>query len=249
MNLEQIVQTRIDSKTGRSKSEILRDLSIEAQTLKDQGLIRFKREVTGLAESILAKRFYRSASKLNHDPLLKPIKDRLNLHLLRVAEQHINVEARAANLSPRDGQVVDRNESGWLIKADKKIHYSNRFGDYWNSAAWLCGKDNGHYFVVRVTSTCNTVQEAIDFMTPATVSKAIAKGLKVKRQGDIWLIPSKSYNAGEIEGSRHVLKISKSNQKHARLIHPEHKTIRLYSPHIAVVGKRVSSGRSGRFYD
>lgn len=239
----------LDGKSKQSKSQILRDLDTEAQILKDQGVIRYKKEVIDLVEGILAKRFYRSASKLNHDPLLKPIKDRLNLHLLRVAEQHINVEARAANLSPRDGQVVDRNESGWLIKADKKVHYSNKFGDYWNSAAWLCGRDNGHYFVVRVASTCNTVQEAIDFMTPAAVSKAIAKGLKVKRQGDIWLIPSKSYNAGEIEGSRHVLKISKSNPKHARLIHPEHKAIRLYSPHIAVVGKRVSSGRSGRFYD
>lgn len=247
--LELRVKIFLDGKSKQSKSQILRDLNTEAQILKDQGVVRYKKEVTDLVEGILAKRSERVRLKSNQDPLLKPIKNRLNGHLLRIAEQFINIEARAANLSPREGQVVDRDARGWLIKASARVHYSNKFGDYWNNAAWLCGKDNGHYFVVRVASTCNTVQEAIDFMTPAAVSKAIAKGLKVKRQGDIWLIPSKSYNTGEIEGSRHILKVSKSNPKHAWLIHPEHKTIRLYSPHIAVVGKRVSSGRSGRFYD
>ena len=86
-------------------------------------------------------------------------------------------------------KVVDRENGSWLIQGKGYHEYSKRFGTWKVAAAYLCGKDDGHRFAVRVPSTCLSVATAIDWLMPAAVKKAEQLGLPVKRQGDIFFRP------------------------------------------------------------
>ena len=54
---------------------------------------------------------------------------------------------------------------------------------------FLIGKDGGSPYVVQVPLRVKTTDEALDWLMPNIVSKAIEDGLDVKRQGDWYFIP------------------------------------------------------------
>ena len=54
---------------------------------------------------------------------------------------------------------------------------------------FLLGMDSGKPYVVQVGLCCQTTNEALSWLVPKLVKRAIAQGLDVKRQGDWFFIP------------------------------------------------------------
>lgn len=233
--LEKFISTL---ETGLSNS-IVKAKAKEAGLTQTKTLAEYKRQVEIRTLRSIARR----------TRFKETLQQRLFNHLIRLADEAANQQTIAANLRPRDGKVIDREiqDRLWLIKASEKVHYSNRFGDWWNNAVWLSGYDDGHIFCVRVPSTMMSVKQAIEWMKPADVKRAEKSGKQVIRQGDIYFVESKCFDLSELEGSRHQ---ATSKAKGLFVIeHPEHRPVVLAQPMKAMVGKRVSGGRSGRKYD
>jgi len=219
--------------------------------------LRTKFNVTGLklsdiknkASEIANKRYKRSRLKINDDPLIQPIDYRLKRHLINLAEKHIRFRDRASQLSPEDGQVVHRDIANkhWLINAWEYTQYSRAFGSRRNEATWLCGYDDGHLFVVRVPSTIQTCQEAVNWLKPSEANKP-----GTVRQGDLWFIPTKRGSIDSIVRScldtRHDPVICSDGQ--VMVLHHEHNTLVLPNEHYKVVlGKRIVQGTTRQSYD
>ncbi len=94
------------------------------------------------------------------------------------------------------------NLSDKIIRSDKIRNYAliRRSGwcQYSRSCGWfvnrlfLVGRDrDSGWFTVKVPSTLNTVEEAIEWMKPADVKKAESDGRQVVRQGDIFFFQTK----------------------------------------------------------
>lgn len=76
---------------------------------------------------------------------------------------------------------------------------------------YLLGVDGERPYVVQVTRRPDTVKEALDWLMPKIVRRAIAQGLDVKRQGDWYFIPTnkepKRHNQGiNVPGASPALK-------------------------------------------
>lgn len=206
-------------------------------------------DIKSKASEIADKRYKRSRRKINHDPLMRPLKYRLDSYLIKLAEKHIRFRDRASQLSPRDGRVVHRDiiNRYWLINAWEYIQYSRAFGSRRNEATWLCGYDDGHLFVVRVPSTIQTCQEAVNWLKPSEANKP-----GTVRQGDLWFIPTKRGSIDSIVRScldtRHDPVITSDGQ--VMILHPEHNTLILPNDHYKVVlGKRIVQGTTRQSYD
>ncbi len=51
---------------------------------------------------------------------------------------------------------------------------------------YLCGTDDSGPWAVRVASTIDTLDDALESLVPVVVKRALAKGKRVLRQGDIY---------------------------------------------------------------
>lgn len=109
----------------------------------------------------------------------------------------------------------------WLCYYGAWFEYSRSFGSRFLEAGYLCGRDDGQYFAVRVPSTCRTVDEALEWLTPGAVKKAQAEGRWVERQGDVWLVELKA-------GRDNVTALPRSHHydRETRIMaHPQHGSV------------------------
>lgn len=138
-----------------------------------------------------------------------------------------------------------RSSGMTLMYANYKYKYSRAVGEWWQNGAWLMGKNDGGW-VVRVPPSCQTVDDAIEWMTPAIVHKKISEGCTVHRQGDIWLIPMKikEHDIGALGwGSDHKPTIDGDT---VTLYHSQHETLVATAPNghkwRAVLSKQIGGG-------
>lgn len=84
-----------------------------------------------------------------------------------------------------------------------------------------------HISVDRVPCSKSSIDEAVDFLTPAEVKKAKESGRKVKRQGDFFFVEMKTKsNYAALNGSRHE---AVKTKKGISIQHPEHAAVNLGS--------------------
>ena len=112
---------------------------------------------------------------------------------------------------------------GWK-KYSRNVVYSCRL-------VYLAGVERGNYWAVRCPATVTTIDEALDYTTPAVVKKAKAQGRKILRQGDVFIIEQKREPAslGALDRETRVLS------------HPTHKDVHVPFPCKFAMGKSVRS--------
>ncbi len=103
----------------------------------------------------------------------------------------INIEGKYQTepLAVQDKQKV-RGRTLVLMRCTGWRQYSRAFGARWAYLAYLCGNDDSGLWAVRVAGTCETVGEALDWITPIQVRKARDARKRVLRQGDVYAVES-----------------------------------------------------------
>jgi hypothetical protein len=101
------------------------------------------------------------------------------------------MEGNGMVVSVTDRQV---HPSMWLVHYAWKARRINPWGDYMRTtrkahASFLCGREDGQDWAVRVPGTLLTIKEALHWITPSPVRKAFQAGKIVHRQGDMYFIP------------------------------------------------------------
>lgn len=124
-------------------------------------------------------------------------------------------------------------------------YYSSRVGSYYAEIAYLCGHEDGQVWAARVPASCGTAAEAHEWIVPAVVRKAIARGDRVLRQGDVYVIPNRNGQCGmdrtAVDLDRHEWD---SEQRVLR--HPQHQDLHIPGPSRCVPQRVYQMGRSGR---
>jgi len=69
--------------------------------------------------------------------------------------------------------------------------YSRTFGARQARLSYLCGHDDSGPWAIRVAGTITRVNNALSWITPRKVIKAIDQGKRVLRQGDIFAVEAK----------------------------------------------------------
>lgn len=190
------------------------------------------------------------------DHLATPIRTRLNARLIdqgvdEIASRHLDTPAGWDEFPKR---ITHRAKVGnsyhYLLSGEGWYEYSKRFGSRYQKAVYLIGTDEGQRFAVRLPATCDSVQEALDWLKPADIRKAEDQGLPVKRQGDIFFRPVrtlKTHEMGGLWGTRHTANTRKDGG--LTIVHPQHKPVilsgkyrwRAYgSTQIASAGRRAA---------
>lgn len=125
-------------------------------------------------------------------PCPRTLQQRLKDHLIELGQQEIRQRrlTTPAGWSNANPIIVDRDVANrlWIVGAEYQFHYSNAFGDWWVGANYLCGRDDGGTFAMRVPKNCNTIAHALKWITPSAVIEAQRKGRWTGRQGDVWLV-------------------------------------------------------------
>jgi hypothetical protein len=105
----------------------------------------------------------------------------------RGGETHI--QGRGRKVYPLE--VIDRDPAQriTLLRAEGWRYYTTR-ESHRATLAYLYGPDDAGAgpWAVRVSSTLETVAEALDWITPPEVKKALASGNRVLRQGDVYAV-------------------------------------------------------------
>jgi len=181
----------------------------------------------------------RLARDLPHQPALR---DRL-LKFLRVKTFKLAEERDISTPSwwPRiDWGKIDYLpvRKVWLFRATYIEEYSKRVGSFTRKAAFLCGGDDGHHFIVRVPSNIENAIAALEWLQPAAVKTAFKQGKLVLRQGDFYFIEKRmnSDNMAALDSTRHTY-----NAETRSITHPEHHTLQLPAgKHFrAVMGRQI----------
>lgn len=142
-----------------------------------------------------------------------------------------------------DAHIIDydRKQRLWLLSASGWCKYSSRAGTWHRSGAWLAGHDPDQpsgYFCRRVPASCSTVTDALVWLQPAEVKKALAEGRKVIRQGDVYLIEMKRGDNLSALPRNHTW-----NRDTRAVEHPEHGPIHVPYPVKAVPQKTLNGFR------
>lgn len=116
-----------------------------------------------------------------HNRLMQRVRDEIRR---RGGETWIEGKYKTAHLEltdKRDGLVLVHAE-GWR-SYDKAPARTARLSYLW-------GRDDAGSgpWAVRVPGSITTVTDALDWLTPAPVHRALAKGLRIRRQGDVFAI-------------------------------------------------------------
>ncbi|KOT51159.1 MULTISPECIES: hypothetical protein [Streptomyces] len=98
-------------------------------------------------------------------------------------------------------EIADRDRAAgmMLLRAQGWRYYSRRAGSRFATLAYLYGTDDAGPWAVRVPGTVQTVAEALAWITPAEVTRALAAGKRVRRQGDVYAIETTSGRDGSGE--------------------------------------------------
>ena len=98
------------------------------------------------------------------------------------------------HVETRELELVDTGKSErktvHLLGCEGWRYYSRNFGSKHATLRYLVGTDDSGSWAVRVPGTCESVSEAVKFVTPAIVVKARAKKRRVLRQGNLYLVES-----------------------------------------------------------
>jgi hypothetical protein len=147
----------------------------------------------------------------NYVSVKASLKSRLeNMYLSHVS---MGCTGREEHRTANSNYSVDVIRSGKgilaLVKLDGWVQYSRATG-YYVHRAWLVGKDvDSGWFDIQVSSKCETVEEALDFIKPAAVKKAERENRAVFRQGDIYFVEmKKKCTIGEIPSGHYPSKNS-----------------------------------------
>ena len=170
-----------------------------------------------------------------HDRLATPISARLVAHKLQIAEAEIAARGldTPAGWDELNKTITDSasHPGYYLVSGEGWYEYSRRAGSYHQSATYLIGTDEGQRFAVRVPSTIDSVSAALEWLKPAAIKQAEAKGLPTKRQGDIFFRPVRisGHDMDALAGTRHQARARKDGG--LTIVHPEHRSIVLSGKH------------------
>lgn len=131
---------------------------------------------------------------------IRPLRERadgmvLARHVAEIARRggETRIEGRDENSLLRF-LARDRARGLDLVGVDGWRQYSRRFGARRASLRYLCGTDDNGPWAARVAGTCDTIEAALAYLTPAEVRWAEREGRQVLRQGDIWLVEARRDN-------------------------------------------------------
>ena len=151
--------------------------------------------------------------------------------------------------------LLDSKKGFRLFGADSYRKYS-RNTSYQIHVRYLCGYSDNQYWCVRVSPKIDTINDALEWIKPASVKTAENKGKKVLRQGDFYFIPTKNWNLSELLHTNHDVwhQVGRSgayipyslfwehyplNSNIVVIDHNEHKNLILSAPYKAVHQKSV----------
>lgn len=229
MNLSQLAHWTIVSEVEDFSLTKAREAARElARELRALG---YKLKTKDLVAEVDRIWYLREKRKANCPCPTVPAKKRVKQYLIKIAKGEIRqrrLSSPAGLGSEFDLALLDRDTKArlWLVGGEGWYKYSNRFGSRYQQVAYLCGKEDGQYFAVRVPGHIKTIRAAVSWLTPVLVRQAEANGRWTARQGDVYLIemPRLGYDDLEaIEDTRHEWQVSPSGQR--KLVHPQHQTI------------------------
>lgn len=178
------------------------------------------------------------------------LEQRLNSRLTAVYAEEISRRGGETRIrTDRDRylglSVTSRADGLTLLHASGWRWYPGSAKSRRASLSYLCGREDGQTWAVRVPGTVTTVRGAIEFITPAEVGKARSAGKRVARQGDVYAIETTRAHDGKGE-----LPDSHVWDGEARILaHPEHGTLHLPYPVRFVPQNAYGMGRgAGRAY-
>ena len=141
-----------------------------------------------------------------------------------------------------------------LCEVDDWVKYSRR--TTWHvtiKVLVIHDRDTNNFEGIRVSPKCYSIDDALEWIKPAEVKKAEARRVKVKRQGDFYFIPQRTWNLNQLARTHHEIWMQwgrnqayylvsvneKLNGCPITITHREHGNMKLNSPHKAVQQKTV----------
>jgi len=204
-------------------------------------LNNIKNEILNLSEL----RDFRKKAKPKEDILLTNRHDRFD----KVMEKYISYARFYGNYEDMDeGDMryvaeYSGEERMALVKVNSWINYTRSYGTYVRMTGLvLFDKDSKQYRFLRVGPNVNSIISALEYIKPAEVRKAEAVGKEIKRQGDIYFIPQRTWNLNSLSGTNHNIIYNgekwdgktKLNGNPVTISHPTHGNLVLDIPHKAV---------------
>lgn len=101
------------------------------------------------------------------------------------------------NLEPVPLQIYARRDGFVLLRVTGWRFYSKAYGSRLATLAYLCGEDDNGPWAVRIPATVTTIADALTWLTPAAVHKALKAGRRVLRQGDVYAIEMRRDSWGD----------------------------------------------------
>ncbi|MFF7115462.1 hypothetical protein ACFY91_24570 [Streptomyces albogriseolus] len=133
------------------------------------------------------------------------LQERLTARLVRKARVEIRRRGGETEVLGKKDRVTgslaladrDPAQRMTLVKAEGWRYYSSRTPQRYVTLAYLYGTDDSGPWAVRVPGTMETVAQALAWLTPNDVVKAMDKGLRVRRQGDVYAIETTKRRDGD----------------------------------------------------
>jgi hypothetical protein len=187
---------------------------------------------------------------------VEPLADRFPRHLVGQAHAEIRRRGGEVAIYGKNDRVTgslhladrDRTRRIILVRAEGWRYYSSRTPQRYIELAYLYGTDDAGPWAVRVPGTMRTVAEAMAWLTPNDVVKALDKGLRVRRQGDVYAIETTARRDGA--GAHDLPEGHEWRTSTRYLVHNpadgrKHRPVRLPYPVRFVVQSAYEMGRSG----
>lgn len=130
-----------------------------------------------------------------------------------------------------------------LIGADGWAEYSKRVGRYRRALRLLGGVDDAGTWCVRVPGNIGSASYALAWLKPAVVRRAEADGLRVLRQGDVWIVEGR----GRDRMDTIALPDAHRWDSETRMLHHEgHAPVAVPFPAIAIPQSTLAASGVGR---
>lgn len=171
---------------------------------------------------------------------VQDIHARLNERLVRTYSAEILRRGGEITIDEKNREVplsvTDRCGGLTLLHVTAWRHYSSGFGARRAQLSYLCGREDGQLWAVRVPGTMHTVRDALAWITPAAVFNARSAGRAVTRQGDVYAVETTTRYDGH--GQDELPERHTWNPSTRVLSHPEHADIHLPYP-VRFIRQRV----------
>jgi len=107
---------------------------------------------------------------------------------------------------------------------------------------YLAGVDRGQYWAIRCPASVKTIDQALAYTEPAAAKNARKSGLRVIRQGDVFIIEKKRGK----DNLRGLPASHQFNPDTREIIHESHRKISIPFPFRIALGKSLSPEGRGR---